>query len=425
MNNVAQNTDLRDCVAQRGARRHLAGLSSESTLLYNSQTGAVVLCCGIVFKVSSLPGLVSLSLQSSTLWLYIVMSAVDLVCLAATVFFAYSGADVLLSRSSGFVYRAFNALTCAYFTVKGYVYFVYAVIFLTVDLFVGIAPYIVVLVLAVPVIYLGVKGLRTVARCCEIFALLLLGIIVVNLCFLKTDADFGRNLPVFSVAPGEFLERGLRFGMWLGDLFPLMFAGIRRKKLPWIGISAGVSYSLVVIVAALAVAMYGNALPYVYNMLIRIAGFNRLSMEIGRLEWAALFVVIVMAVLGLALLFHGASESSFRAFGSALPARLLFSAAITVGVLVVPTPQDVVEFSKSDFGYVMFALAAAIAVYLFAAGTYARKKGRRSAEEERPFPEEPAENDVTSSVESEAACSSLPQEKEISADGTSSKGGCV
>ena len=68
--------------------------------VYNSQAAAIVFSCGIVFKVSSLPGLVYTDMLSDTLWLYLLMCALDVACLAAVFFFAASGADAALVRSS-------------------------------------------------------------------------------------------------------------------------------------------------------------------------------------------------------------------------------------------------------------------------------------------------------------------------------------
>lgn len=374
--NKTLTRDLRGTMSAQNiktVRRDLGGV--DGTTLYNSQIGGLIFCCGIVFKISSLPGLVSSVMHSATLWLYIFMCCLDIAMIAVLYSFACSGADGYLTRTGNAAYRFFNAAACAYFMLKGFIYFVYTVIFLTIDLFVGIAPFVIVTVLAVPVIYMGVKGIRGIARSGEALAVVLFAIIVINLAFLKADMDFGRNLPLTALPRGEFFKEGLRYSLWLGDLFPLMFVKVSKKKAPYVAIGTGAAYAVVLAIAMLAVAMYGNALPYVYNMLIRIAGFNQLSLEIGRLEWAALFVVLTMVILELSLLFWGSAESCKRATGSPLPAQLGFSALIVVATLAVPTLQDVVTFSVSPFGYAMFAAACALALGLIAFRCYAAKRG--------------------------------------------------
>lgn len=379
---------------------------SAANVIYNSQAANLVFACGIVFKVSSLPGLVYSEMMSDTLWLYIFMVCLDALCLAATFFFAKSGADAVLTEKNNAAYRAVCLLLSGYITLKGFVYFVYTEIFLMVDLFVGVAPYIVVIVLALPVIYLGCKGVRGIARCAELLAPFLLAIIVLNLAFLETDLDAGRNLPLYAMPTEEFFKRGLRFGLWLGDFFPLLFVAVKNKKFPYIAVGAGISYSLVIIIALLAVAMYGGALPYVYNMLIRIAGFNQLSLEIGRLEWAALLVVIVMAVLGLSLQMWGAAESCRRATGTPVPARLVFTAAVVVIPLAVPTVQDIVAFSMTDFGYVMLGLSLFFAAAFTVFALYARRSRavREKLGKPSPAPAAAAERaDVSPAAEEEDA----------------------
>lgn len=352
--------------------------------VYNSQAAAIVFSCGIVFKVSSLPGLVYTDMLSDTLWLYLLMCALDVACLAAVFFFAASGADAALVRANSPAYKVLSFLLTAFFLVKGLFYFTYTLIFLLVDLFVEVEPYVVVLVLSIPVLYAGSKGISAVARAAELLAPLLFGLVVANLALLEADLDVGRNLPLAAMPTGDFFSRGLRYGLWLGDCFPLAFAALKRKKFPYLAVGTGVSYTLVVVIAMLSVALYGGALPYAYNMLIRIAGFNRLSLEIGRLEWAALFVVAVMAVLGLALTMWGAGEGSRRWAGSPLPGRIAFAACTVVTALAVPNAQDIIDFSMTDFGYAMFAAALAFAAAFLCFALYARKKLAPAPDDKNP-----------------------------------------
>ena len=369
------------------AVRAPSSASAGQNVIYDTQASALVFCCGIVFKVSSLPGLVAERMLSGTLWLYLFMLTVDALSLAAVLSFARCGGARVLAERKDIPFRVFSAAASLWLILKGVIYFGYTVVFLMVDLFEAVPPYVVIIVLALPVLYLGVKGLRSVARCAELFAPVLFLLVLFNLALLETDLDFGRNLPLAAMPSEDFFARGLTFGMWLGDLIPLAFAEVkRRRKFPALPVGAGVSYALVAVIAMLAVAMYGAALPYAYNMLIRIAGFNKLSLEIGRMEWAAIFVVIVMAVLALSLHFWGAREGCRLATGSSLPASLLFSAGIIVIPLAIPALQDVIAFSTTEFGYAAFAVS--VALSLSAAALTLRTK-RLLAEVPRTLPETP------------------------------------
>ena len=369
------------------AVRAPSSASAGQNVIYDTQASALVFCCGIVFKVSSLPGLVAERMLSGTLWLYLFMLTVDALSLAAVLSFARCGGARVLAERKDIPFRVFSAAASLWLILKGVIYFGYTVVFLMVDLFEAVPPYVVIIVLALPVLYLGVKGLRSVARCAELFAPVLFLLVLFNLALLETDLDFGRNLPLAAMPSEDFFARGLTFGMWLGDLIPLAFAEVkRRRKFPALPMGAGVSYALVAVIAMLAVAMCGAALPYAYNILIRIAGFNRLSIEIGRMEWAAIFVVIIMAVLSLSLLFWGAREGCRLATGSSLPASLLFSAGIIVIPLAIPALQDIIAFSTTEFGYAAFAVS--VALSLSAAALTLRTK-RLLAEVPRTLPETP------------------------------------
>lgn len=389
------------------AVRHAASVAPGQTALYDTQAAALVFCCGIVFKVSSLPGLVAERMLSGTLWLYLFMLAVDALSLAAVLSFARRGGARVLAGRKDFPFRVFSAAASLWLILKGVIYFGYTVVFLMVDLFEAVPPYVVIIVLALPVLYLGVKGLRSVARCAELFAPVLFLLVLFNLALLETDLDFGRNLPLAAMPSEDFFARGLTFGMWLGDLIPLAFAEVnRRRKFPALPVGAGVSYALVAVIAMLAVAMYGAALPYAYNMLIRIAGFNKLSLEIGRMEWAAIFVVIVMAVLALSLHFWGAREGCRLVTGSSLPASLLFSAGIIVIPLAIPALQDVIAFSTTGFGYVAFAVS--VALSLSAAALTLRTK-RLLAKASRALPETPGASPPSAPT---APAAGHPEDKE-------------
>ena len=377
--------------------------SAAHPVLYDTQAACLVFCCGIVFKVSSLPGLVSDKMHSGTLWLYLFMIAVDLACFAAVACFASRGSADALSRADSLSFRVFSALVAAWFALKGFVYFAYTVVFLMVDLFAVVPPFVVVVILALPVLYLGTKGLRGIARCAELFTPVLFLILLGSLAFLEADLDVGRNLPLAAMPADEFFARGLRFGMWTGDFLPLLFVRLERKRrFPVLPVGAGVSYALVAVIALLAVAMYGEAIPYAYNILIRLSAFNRLSLEIGRLEWAAIFVVIVMAMLSLSLHMWGASEGCRRAFGTPVPARVLFAAA----VIVIPIALPVIDFSTGTFGYIAFAFTVAVS----AAALLLARKAKRTAKEDSPISPEEEDRDTPVSVPPE-----LPEESGASA----------
>lgn len=344
--------------------------------LYNSQTAAIVLVCGMVFKLSALPGMVAEKLGSSTLWAYIAMAIVEIVCICFIYSFTRSNGDSFLSVYNSRVYRVMCALMSVYLTVKGAFYFCFAAVYITHELFAGIAPMLMFVIFLAPIVYLGIKGIRTIARSCEIFCLLIFFIIMFNLVFLKTDMDIERNFPIFAVEPSEFFSTLPMFGLWIGDMLPLMFVRLRNKRIPYNAISIGATAILVIVIVMLGVAMYGDALPFVSNLLIRISGFNQLSYEIGRMDLTNIFCVLTMAIFSLSLFYWGACAASERAIKSKMPMRIIYPAALLILIISLPSAEFATKFVIGEFGYVLFGCAVAFPPVLYIWFAIMRKRNR-------------------------------------------------
>lgn len=325
--------------------------------LYNSQIAAVIFTCAIVFKLSSLPGVVAKTMYSGTVWLYLFMTAFELICFCMIYSFMRMNGDSLLTSVNSKAYKAVLFVSMLYITLKAVFYYAFTIINLTIELFTGVASYLVIIAFLVPIIYLGLKGIKSIARSAEILAPLLLGAIILNLVFLKSDLEFDRNLPLEAMPAADFFINGLRYGQWVGDMLPLMFIKPQNKKLPYIGMSVAAVAVIINVTAMLGVAMYGDALPYVSNLLIRLAGFNQLSMEIGRMEWTSLFTVITMAIFTLSYYFWAVTACSERIFGSRKVVQIAFPLLLIIITFAVPSAQSVADFAVGDIGYALFALA--------------------------------------------------------------------
>jgi hypothetical protein len=212
---------------------------------------------------------------------------------------------------------------------------------------------------------------------------LVLGIIVLNLAFLKADLDIGRNLPVLSTSAKEFFAHSLRYGTWLGNFMPLIFIKVKKKKFPYIPMSFGVTQILTVIVVMIGVAMYGNAMKIVSNLLIETSGFNQLSTEIGRMEWTALFVVIVMGITEMGFLFYGVMECSVRLTKSKIPFGFILAVVIFLLCTLLPSPQSIADFSHSKVvGGVMTAFSVILPVYFLVLKWLKRRENNKNLKEE-------------------------------------------
>ena len=350
----------------------------KTTTLYNSQIGAVVFLATLSYKLSTLPSIVNEYLSSSTLWFYILLSVVDIVEFVLVYLFFCDGSDSRLSDK--IPYKIGVACLFVFLGLKCVGYFAFAVLFFTVELYVGISPIIVISILFVPMLYLGLKGVHTIGRTAEILAPIVLAIIVLNLVFLDCHLDVNRNLPVLSLPLKDFVAHSLKYGLWLGNFFPLIFVKVKKKKFPYVASSVVITHILTIVVVLIGVAMYGDAMKILGNLLVEISGFNQLSTEIGRMEWTALFAVIVMGVVEISFLFYGLTECSVRLVRSKYPAILVVVSVVFLLSVILPSPQIIADWSHTIWvGGVMFVLSLALPIYfLIVKAVYKRKDKKTS-----------------------------------------------
>lgn len=361
---------------QNNTIKHRLRKSLPKNNIYNSQAAAIVVAVGFAFKLSAAPGIICESYGSSTLWLYLLFTAVEFLIAALSFAFSRMNGDGMLVAVNCKFYKTCCLLSSMWLTMKIVFYFCYCMSYLTHELFTGTQPFLIYVLFLLPVVYLGLKGTRSIARTAELFAALAVFSIVANLAFLDMNMDIGRNLPIFSMPPSEFFSKAPHFGLWLGDMFPFAFIRIRNKKMPYITTTAVCVWTLVNVIVMLGIALYGNALKMVADLLIHIASFNQLSLEIGRMEWTNLFIIIAISIISMAFLYDGAYKTFERATGSATLSKILCPVAVLVTALTVTSAQTVTDFALGIFGYVLFGIAVALPSFLVLAATVKKKKYR-------------------------------------------------
>lgn len=359
---------------QKSTIKHGLRKNLPQNTIYNFQVASIVLVVSFGFKLSSAPGLMSEKFGSSTFWVFLFFTAIETICTVCIFAFANMGGDALLRATSSKTYKALCLFASLWLMTKTIFYFCYSVSYLTHELFTGVQPHLVYLLFLLPVVYLGIKGSRAIARSCELFALLFLAVVILNLAFLDADIDFGRNLPIIAYDVDYYLENMPKFGLWLGDLFPFVFLRIRRKKAPYITTGITISWSLANLIVFLGIALYGNALKSVSDLLIQIASFNQLTLEIGRMEWTNLLVMLMMSIYSLAFLFDGANNACLRALGTSLPSKVICPLVLVCISLFVPSTQAVTKFALSWAGYVLSAISFLLPILLCALGMVAKRR---------------------------------------------------
>lgn len=348
-----------------------------SNSLYNSQIAAIMFVCCLPFRISSLPGIIAETMQSSTLWLYMFLSVIEAIVFLCIYGFMASGGDERLTLINSSAYKVVIFISMLYLFVKGLIYYSYVSIYITRALYLDVAPMIIIMIFIVPVFYLSLKGARTIGRVCDILAPVVFFLLMLNLVFLDADMDFERNMPILSLPPSEFFSKGMRYGQWLGDMLPLAFIRMQRKKMPYIGISALVIAVLVNVTVMLGIALYGNALSFSTNLLIRIASFSQLSAEIGRMEWTALFAVITMAMVSLGFNFWGVTACSERVFGSKKPMQIIYPIVLIAVMVLLPNTNLLANAATSPLGYLLFGLAVTLPCSMLLLNLIHKKKSDR------------------------------------------------
>ncbi len=388
--------------------------------VYNSQAACMTFVLGMAFKASAAPGVIAETMGSSTFWAYLALSVVELIVTVLVFSFVRLRGDDFLRCINSKFYKLCCAVASIWLAFKGTFYFCYCMSYLTRELFGGVAPNLLYLLFLSPIVYIGIKGVRSISRTCEIFAPIIFVLILFNLVCIETDLDFGRNLPVFALPPSEFFATIPKYGLWLGDAIPLMFLRIKNKRLPYVSGGITLTFSLLLVIVLIGVATYGESLKTVSDLLIHLAGFNQLTLEIGRMEWTNMLCVLALAILSLSLLYYGCIAAQDRATGTTAAAKLLYPLAIAITVLSVSSIQTIAEFAVEKLGYVMFALAVGLPFAVLACLIATRTRYRHIydrldcvyAPYPTPLPEEPnslADN-ILSGYKQEAAKTEIVKE---------------
>lgn len=360
---------MQNSTIKHGLRKNLP-----KNTIYNSQAAAIIFTVGIGFKLSSAPALMSEKFQSSTFWVFLFFTAIEGICTVCIFAFNRISGDSLLRATSSKAYKSLCLIACFWLMTKTVFYFCYSVSYLTHELFTGVQPHLVYLLFLLPVVYLGIKGTRAISRSCELFAFLFFAVIILNLAFLDADMDLGRNFPIIAFDFEHYLENMPKFGLWLGDLFPFAFLRVRNKKTPYVTLGITVTWTLANVIVFLGVALYGNALKVVSDLLIQIASFNQLTLEIGRMEWTNLLAMLMMSLYSLAFLFDGANNACLRAIGTSLPSKIICPVTLVCISLFVPSTQAVTQFALTWAGYVLSAASFLLPVLLLLCGIAAKRR---------------------------------------------------
>lgn len=349
--------------------------------LYNRQTAILLFVLTVTFKVAALPAMVAASAGSGGFLVYAGLLAADVAGWILTKrYIDLNGTEILDNSPKKWLKTVIMTILTAYFVLKAVLCFSGTVDFVVSYMFENIKVVEAILVLAVPCLYIAVKGIRTMGRVAEIVIVLVMTILVFNLLFIKTDADFGRNLPLFSLSPKEYFANVSKWSFWFGDFLPLLFVKEKqdgKKRSPW---ALAAACCFVLFTYVLMFAIYGKSLVIVKNAMLKYGVFNHLETYLGRLDWTIIVVWIPMAVITCGAYFWAATESAKRVINNKTAAEVAIILCIAGYFCFTSDAMQMTNYAKGVLRYAALAinLAAPPSLLLTAVALRKEKKSEKT-----------------------------------------------
>ena len=170
----------------------------------------------------------------------------------------------------------------------------------------------IVLPLALVAGYVGYKSARSLGRLAEITAIFAVVPAVLSFAFTSAPMDVNALEPVL-VDGFSSLSPIKGVAIWFGDYLPLLFVRLdeRSEKRSGILMLAGlIGTALTVMVFVLFTAVYQGAAPYIPDALVKLARYNVLGSEVGRLDVVVIFAWLFCVILAVSLVVNAISRAT-------------------------------------------------------------------------------------------------------------------
>lgn len=260
------------------------------------------------FKVAMLPSYLADSVGAD-LWISIGVAMLIDVLVLSCIIFIKTRVGVLEYERGGakVVSRVLAGLCVLYFIVQAVVGFEETVAYLLQSFFDEADRLQIIVPLSVAIAYIAYKGERAMGRMSEILVWLVLVTILVSIAFNNAEIDYSNLLPVLDGGPVAFTG-AYKNALWFGDYLPLLFINVkdrRKRRYGYIFGGAIVTMLVVVFTNATFYAQWGELTKNVPNAFARLAGYNFISADVGKIDWLTILTWIVSCVMKLSLLLLG------------------------------------------------------------------------------------------------------------------------
>lgn len=322
-------------------------MADNDNTVYTRQFALLVFILCFTFRVSRLPPLVAEAVGSSSLFVIMLYLLAEAVHFLVVYRFVLSGGAEVIGQTA--LYKVLSLALGASFFFKIVMACAGTTTYTVESVFENIGAPAVVLALIVPVGYVAIKGIRTIARTAEIISWFVGFVLILNIVFLKVYTDFSRNLPFIDGGVAEILRKADRFFIWFGDASPLLYITVRPSKRNPTLLFAGIGGALVIAGFALMNALYGEASRYVVNLVVKVASFNQFSDKLGRLDWTGLIIWMMLAVLYAGIYLWAAGEAVKPVLkGKRKAVIVLVAAAAVVTVIVNKDLSKTIAFFQGN-----------------------------------------------------------------------------
>lgn len=296
------------------------------------------------FKIAMLPSYLANSVGQD-MWISIAVAMTIDVLILACIIFIKTRVGVLEYERGGFklISRVIAVVCALYFIVQAIVCFEETVAYLLQSFFDEAKRLQIIVPLVVSIAYVAYKGERTLGRVAEILIWFLLLTILVSVAFNNAEIDYTNLLPMLDGEKSAFWG-AYENTLWFGDYLPLLFINVKdRKKRRYGYIFGGAIFTMLLVVFTNATfyAQWGDLTKSVPNAFARLAGYNFISADVGKIDWMTILTWIVSCVMKLSLLLLGVRGAINHVFSRDVSKISVPVSAISVGLAIVFFIKDV------------------------------------------------------------------------------------
>lgn len=362
----------------------------KNNILTSRQYGILAFLLSFVFKFSLLPGLIA-EVAGRDMWLVITSAVlIEAGMLAVIVrISALGGMEAVKERYGTAVYLALALPAAMLFTVKCAVYMSEVNTFTTSYLFYNVSAEAAGVILAVAIVFLGVRAAKGIGRVAEIALWLIPILILIGAVFGKIKVEPSYVRPVAADGIGPIASAFDRSLFWFFDYTPLLFFRLKtnesaserkparsggargegagktalrslKKYAPVIGGALG-AVLIIPALYAVFVMTYGMSGHLVGNAFSSLGSFNVVNTEIGSIDWPAIVLWLCFAVIVLSVLVFAAGRTA-ESVGVPLPVAAIV-VAVVASILTETlfyNSEKAVRFALGAVRYVTAAVSVAL-----------------------------------------------------------------